>query len=314
MASMNLQMLASALALLGWVGTILTCILPMWRVTAFVGTSIVTSQTTWEGIWMTCMAQSTGQVQCRPYYSMLALSADLKAARALSVLAILTGAIGLILAFVGGKCTRFLDDRGERAKAKVAIAAGAVIILAGFFCIIPVCWTANMVVKNFYNPQMVDSQRREIGASIYIGWGSSLLLFLAGGMFCSSSCPPKDEDDGSPSVKYHVVRSTAAGSSMAGSHRVRESSVRPSQNGPASVRTQESEDLKKDRPPSAGSRKSKAPSTKSQLSIKTESVTESEHSEGASTKSQLMRMDSNKSLNASEASDTASANATKTYI
>uniref|UniRef100_A0A3Q3H0V7 Claudin 30 n=1 Tax=Labrus bergylta TaxID=56723 RepID=A0A3Q3H0V7_9LABR len=105
MASMGIQMLASALCLLGWAGVIVSCAMPMWRVTAFVGSTIVTSQTIWEGIWMTCVVQSTGNIQCKPYDSLLALSADLQAARALTILAITVGGIGLILAFVGGKCT-----------------------------------------------------------------------------------------------------------------------------------------------------------------------------------------------------------------
>ena len=106
MASMGLQVLGISLAVLGWLGIILSCALPMWRVTAFIGSNIVTAQTSWEGLWMNCVVQSTGQMQCKMYDSMLALPQDLQAARALMVISIIVGALGMLLSVVGGKCTR----------------------------------------------------------------------------------------------------------------------------------------------------------------------------------------------------------------
>uniref|UniRef100_A0A4W5QF77 Claudin 30 n=1 Tax=Hucho hucho TaxID=62062 RepID=A0A4W5QF77_9TELE len=192
----------NALSLLGWVGVILTCALPMWRVTAFIGATIITSQTIWEGIWMSCVVESTGQIQCKPYDSLLALSSDLQAARALTVLAIATGAAGLLLAFVGGKCTRFLDEQGGGVKERVAVTAGAVLIATGVLCLIPTSWAAGRVVQGFYS-STTDAQRREIGACLYIGWGASILLILGGGLFISSSCPLRAHDENkSPSVRY----------------------------------------------------------------------------------------------------------------
>ncbi|KAK7878753.1 hypothetical protein WMY93_030913 [Mugilogobius chulae] len=180
MGSVGIQMLASVLCLVGWAGVIFATVLPMWRVTAFVGSTIVTSQTIWEGIWMTCVVQSTGQLQCKPYESMLALTSDLQAARALMVLALLTGGAGLILAFVGGKCTKFLDNDSPEAKGKVAVAAGAVLIATGVLCLIPTSWAAGAVVKKFYSAA-IDAQRRELGACLYIGWGAAILLILGEG-------------------------------------------------------------------------------------------------------------------------------------
>ncbi|CAB1439494.1 unnamed protein product [Pleuronectes platessa] len=208
MASTGMQLLAATLCLLGWAGVIISCLLPMWRVTAFVGSTIVTSQTIWEGIWMTCVVQSTGQMSCKPYDSLLALSGDLQAARALTVLAIVTGGAGLLLAFIGGKCTRFLDEEDGGIKGKVALGAGGVLIATGLLCLIPTSWAAGAVVKKFYSASN-DAQRREIGACIYIGWGASVLLILGGGLFISSACPLKpSETDKSPSVRYLVVRSS----------------------------------------------------------------------------------------------------------
>uniref|UniRef100_A0A3B4WN78 Claudin 4 n=1 Tax=Seriola lalandi dorsalis TaxID=1841481 RepID=A0A3B4WN78_SERLL len=105
MPSVGLEILGVALAVLGWISAIVSCALPMWRVSAFIGVNIVTAQTTWEGIWMNCVVQSTGQMQCKIHDSMLALSADLQAARALTVISIVLGIVGILVAIMGAKCT-----------------------------------------------------------------------------------------------------------------------------------------------------------------------------------------------------------------
>uniref|UniRef100_A0AAQ6IL24 Claudin n=1 Tax=Anabas testudineus TaxID=64144 RepID=A0AAQ6IL24_ANATE len=112
MASLGLQILGIGLAVLGWIGNILICMLPMWKVSAFIGNNIVVAQTIWEGLWMTCVVQSTGQMQCKVYDSLLALPPDLQAARAMVVIAILFSLFGLLLAVVGGKCTTCIGDKG----------------------------------------------------------------------------------------------------------------------------------------------------------------------------------------------------------
>ncbi|XP_049896845.1 claudin-4-like [Epinephelus moara] len=202
MVSGGRQILGLALAIIGFLGSIIISALPTWKVTAFIGANIVTSQVIWEGLWMNCVTQSTGQMQCKVYDSLLALPQDLQAARALTIIAIIAGVFGILLGVVGGKCTNFVED--ERQKCKVAIAAGIVFIIAGLLVLIPVCWTANTIIRDFYNPIMTNAQRRELGASLYIGWGSAGLLFLGGGLLCSS-CPPRDEND--YDVKYAKARS-----------------------------------------------------------------------------------------------------------
>lgn len=203
MASMGLQVLGISLAVLGWLGVILSCALPMWRVTAFIGSNIVTAQTSWEGLWMNCVVQSTGQMQCKMYDSMLALPQDLQAARALMVISIIVGALGMLLSVVGGKCTNCMED--ETVKAKIMITAGAVFIVAGLLIMVPVSWTAHNVIRDFYNPMVASGQKREMGASLYIGWAASGLLSLGGGLLCCS-CPPRSNDK-PYSAKYSAARS-----------------------------------------------------------------------------------------------------------
>lgn len=305
MPSQGIQLLGSGLALLGWVGVLLSCIIPMWRVTSFMGATIITSEIIWEGIWMTCVVQSTGQMQCDPYDSMLALSSDLKAAQVLTVGSLLTGSLGLMLAFIGGTCTHFLDYSGA-AKGRVATAAGVVLIISALLCMIPVTWAAVAVIQIFYNPQIIDAQSREIGSSIYIGWGASILLLLGGGMLCCTSCSQKAED-GSPLVDYRVVCSSNGRSSIRSSRQVRVH--RPSQNRMILARSEGNDgtpvDQQQHKTASEGSKKNKAMTAKSMV--------ESGQSNGSSTKSQLNHTGPDHNLESSE-SEGASACPEKTYI
>uniref|UniRef100_A0A8B9JQ97 Claudin n=1 Tax=Astyanax mexicanus TaxID=7994 RepID=A0A8B9JQ97_ASTMX len=205
MASQGLQILGVMLAIVGWLGTVMTCAMPMWRVTAFVGANIVTAQIIWEGLWMNCVVQSTGQMQCKVYDSMLALPQDLQAARAMVIISSLVGVFGVLMAVVGGKCTNCMED--ETAKAKACIVAGVIFIIAGFLILVPVSWSANTVIRDFYNPLVYEAQRRELGAALYIGWGSAALLMLGGGLLCGS-CPPK-EPRPYIAAKFAPVRSTS---------------------------------------------------------------------------------------------------------
>lgn len=206
MASAGLQILGIVLALIGLLGDIVICVLPMWKVTAFIGNNIVTAQMFWEGLWMNCVTQSTGQIQCKVYDSMLALPQDLQAARFLVIISILVAVIGILLSMAGGKCTNCIDD--EAAKSKVAIASGVFFQVAGILCLIPVSWSANTVIRDFYNPLLTDAQRRELGASLFIGWGSAGLMLIGGALLCCQ-CPQRKE--GGYSAKYSAPRSAASG-------------------------------------------------------------------------------------------------------
>ncbi|KAI1903225.1 hypothetical protein AGOR_G00025030 [Albula goreensis] len=211
MAAFGLEILGVTLAVLGWIASIVACALPMWRVTAFIGVNIVTAQTIWEGIWMSCVVQSTGQMQCKVYDSMLALPQDLQAARALEVIAIILGILALLISIVGAKCTNCVED--EATKAKVMITSGASFIGAAVMQLIPVCWSAHTIIMEFYNPLVAEAQKREIGASLYLGWAAAAFLLIGGSILCCS-CPPQRETKYAPpsrmaySTNRSVVQST----------------------------------------------------------------------------------------------------------
>jgi len=185
--SMGMEIVGIALGVIGFIIAIVTCALPMWRVTAFIGANIITAQTITEGLWMNCVTQSTGQMQCKIYDSMLALPQELQASRAMMIIAIILGILGISV--IGAKCTNCI--KGEGAKAKVMIIAGIFFVLGGLLVLIPVSWAASVVIRDFYNPLVIRALKREIGASLYIGWSAAALLLIGGALLCSS-CPPRE--------------------------------------------------------------------------------------------------------------------------
>lgn len=189
------------ISFVGLVGVAVTCGVPTWRVTSYIGANITTAQIVWDGLWMNCVMQSTGQMQCKLNSSLLRLTADLQAARALVVISLVFGFIGFIVSFVGAKCSSCLKK--DASMANVVILSGCLIILAGILVLIPACWSAAYTISDFLNPLTVETQRREIGAAIYVGWASAALL-LIGGIILTTSCPPQKQVYGYPGYQQPV--------------------------------------------------------------------------------------------------------------
>ncbi|TSV15227.1 Claudin-7-B [Bagarius yarrelli] len=74
MANKGLQLLGFMLAVIGLVGLIAGTIMPQWQMSAYVGDNIITAVAMYQGLWMSCAFQSTGQMQCKIYDSMLQLN------------------------------------------------------------------------------------------------------------------------------------------------------------------------------------------------------------------------------------------------
>ncbi|XP_044143094.1 claudin-3-like [Bufo gargarizans] len=206
--SMELEFLGVAMSILGWLGAFVSCALPMWKVTAFIGNYTVVTQIIWGEQWMNCVVQTTGKMQCEVYDSLLALPQDLQASRALMASSIIIGIFGVLISIIGAKWTNCVQD--ESAKAKITIVSGVIFILSGLMTLISVSWSANTIIRDFYNPLVVDAQKRELGTSIHIGWVASALLILGGGLLCCT-CPPKQEKYPASRVAYSAVTSTDPG-------------------------------------------------------------------------------------------------------
>ncbi|XP_069473554.1 claudin-1 [Ambystoma mexicanum] len=190
MASAGLQMLGFALAFLGWVGFIVCTALPQWKMSSYAGDTIVTAQAIYEGLWMSCVMQSTGQMQCKTFDSLLVLNSTLQATRALMISAIVVGLIAIFIAAMGMKCIKSFEDEKEK-KAKVAIAGGVVFLIAGLAVLIATSWYGSVIARDFYNVFTPTNTKYEFGYALFIGWASAVLALLGGGLLCCS-CPRRE--------------------------------------------------------------------------------------------------------------------------
>lgn len=73
MANSGIQLLGFFMSLVGIVGLIIGTILPQWKMSAYIGDNIITAVAMYQGLWMSCAFQSTGQLQCKIYDSILQL-------------------------------------------------------------------------------------------------------------------------------------------------------------------------------------------------------------------------------------------------
>ncbi|KAI3359528.1 hypothetical protein L3Q82_013929 [Scortum barcoo] len=197
MGSVGVQIVCVALGVLGLIGGIVCCIVPSWKVSSFTGSNIVTAQSSQEGLWMNCVVQSTGQQQCKNYDSLLVLPSDLQAARALTIISCMFASLSVLILFCGADFTTCVEN--EDAKPKISLTSGVGLLLAGILLIIPVSWSAHIVVQDFNNPLV--SQKKELGACIFVGWGAGIILLLAGGLLCCFSRPKSGSSGGT--AKYH---------------------------------------------------------------------------------------------------------------
>lgn len=153
-----------------------------------------------EGIWMECVSQSTGQQQCKLYDSILVLPSDLQAARALTIICTLILVLSLLVLIAGSDFTTCVQN--EDVKPKMCLVAGIMILVSGLLLLIPVSWSAHNTISNFNNPLVPESQKRELGACIFIGWAGGILLLLAGGLLCCFSRPSGGSSSGG-TAKYY---------------------------------------------------------------------------------------------------------------
>lgn len=182
MANSALEIVALLLTLIGLVGTAASTGMPMWRVTAFIGENIIVFESRYEGLWMNCFRQADIRMQCKVYDSLLALSPDLQAARGLMCCALALAGLGVLISLLGLQCTSCIEN-DDRSKRIILVIAGVMILMACLAVLIPVSWTGHAIIRDFYNPLLLDAQRRELGEALYIGWVSSAFLFAGGCMF-----------------------------------------------------------------------------------------------------------------------------------
>ncbi|NWX18174.1 CLD2 protein, partial [Aegotheles bennettii] len=189
MVSMGLQLLGYTVAFLGYIGTLTATLLPSWKTSSYIGSSIVTAVSFTKGLWMECATHSTGITQCDIYSSLLNLPADVQAAQALMVSSCAVSSLACLITVMGMRCTVF--SQGSPGKDRVAVAGGAIFILGGLLCFIPLVWNIHVVLRDFHNPVLPDSLKFELGEALYLGIISSILSLIGGCILCTS-CPARD--------------------------------------------------------------------------------------------------------------------------
>ncbi|KAM7387452.1 hypothetical protein PAMA_009865 [Pampus argenteus] len=199
MGSVGVQIVCVALGVLGLIGAIVCCAVPRWKVSSFTGSNIVTAQSSQDGLWTSCVVQSTGQQQCKNYDSLLVLPSDLQAARALTIISCMISCLSILILFCGADFTTCVEN--EDAKPKISLVAGVGLLLAGLLVIIPVSWSAHIVVRDFNSQLVPAAQKKELGACIFVGWGAGALLLLAGGLICCFSRSKSGSSGGT--AKYY---------------------------------------------------------------------------------------------------------------
>ncbi|XP_024054417.1 claudin-1 [Terrapene carolina triunguis] len=190
MASGGLQLLGFVLAFIGWIGIIISAALPQWKMSSYAGDNIVTAQAIYEGLWMSCVMQSTGQMQCKVYDSLLKLEGSLQATRALMVAGILLGLVAIFVAVTGMKCMKCMED-DEVKKMRMAVFGGVIFLIAGFAVLVATSWYGHRVARDFYNPFTPVNTRFEFGQALFIGWAAASLTILGGAFLCCS-CPRRE--------------------------------------------------------------------------------------------------------------------------
>ncbi|XP_075876924.1 claudin-1 isoform X1 [Nelusetta ayraudi] len=202
MANAGIQLLGFTLAFLGFIGSIISTIMVEWKASSYAGDNIITAQAMYEGLWKTCVYQSTGQMQCKQYDSLLQLPAIVQGTRGLMLSAALLGFIAILVEMVGMRCTTCLAGEPQQ-KDKVALVGGVIFLISGLLALVGTSWYGHRIAKEFYDPFTPTNSRYEFGSALYLGWGAACLTIIGGGFLCCHC----SSDGQSKSPRYPPSRS-----------------------------------------------------------------------------------------------------------
>lgn len=174
--SMGMEIVGIVLGVIGLITTIAVCALPTWMETTFIAANFVTTEEVWDGLWMSCVKRSTSQIQCEVYDSMpsSAWSSNLQATRAMTIMAIILGFLGVMVSMVRHKTTNYIKGKIT----KLIIIRRIFFILAGILILIPVSWKARAILSDDSNE--LTGEKRELGGALYFGWGAAAFLLIGG--------------------------------------------------------------------------------------------------------------------------------------
>ncbi|XP_072294807.1 claudin-18-like [Eucyclogobius newberryi] len=201
MAATLCQVLGFVLSLLGLVMVVAATAMDQWA-TEDLFSNVVTAVYTYSGLWRSCVRQSSGLSECRPYFTILGLPALLQAVRALMIVGFVLGAIGCFIAIFALKCLK-MGNMENNIKATMTLAAGIMNLLAGVCAIAGVSAFANLIVQSFRFTTYADggvgmmggggnvggltgplTPRYTFGPALFVGWIGGAILLIGGVMMC----------------------------------------------------------------------------------------------------------------------------------
>ncbi|XP_059499260.1 claudin-9-like [Stegostoma tigrinum] len=182
-----LSLTGLVLAALGWVGTVACCGLPLWKRTEFSGQTLMVRQTMVEGLWVSCILPGVGKANCRTYGSSgKDVPLDVYVARILTVAAVATSFLGLVVNCAGSRCCSLVGSRAL--KARLLTASGLSFLASGAAELLAVTWPAYVLATEFYHPLVNEVLAISIGPCIHIGWGSGAVLIAGGSLLALPCC------------------------------------------------------------------------------------------------------------------------------
>ncbi|KAL4823957.1 hypothetical protein H8958_011518 [Nasalis larvatus] len=207
------QGLGFVVSLIGIAGIIAATCMDQWS-TQDLYNNPVTAVFNYQGLWRSCVRDSSGFTECRGYFTLLGLPAMLQAVRALMIVGIVLGAIGLLVSIFALKCIR-IGSMEDSAKAIMTLTSGIMFIVSGLCAIAGVSVFANMLVTNFWmsTANMYSSMggmvqtiqtRYTFGAALFVGWVAGGLTLVGGVMMCIACRGLAPEETNYKAVSYHA--------------------------------------------------------------------------------------------------------------
>ncbi|XP_029905880.1 claudin-18-like [Myripristis murdjan] len=200
MAATLCQVMGLVLSLLGLAGIIAATGMDQWA-TEDLYDNPVTAVFAYFGLWRSCVRESSGFTECRPYFTILGLPALLQAVRALMIVGIILGAIGFLIAIFALKCLK-MGNMEDNMKATMTLTSGIMLLVAGVCGIAGVSAFANLIVQSFRFTTYADggfsmfggggmggltgamAPRYTFGPALFVGWIGAAILFIGGVMMC----------------------------------------------------------------------------------------------------------------------------------
>ncbi|KAM4566240.1 claudin-3-like [Odontesthes bonariensis] len=176
----QLEFAAFGLALVGWICSVLTRCLALWKVSGTLNNTTATLPAYWDGVWLEWdhwdLAHD-GSLHCSFYQSLMSLSGSFRTWRALIMAAIGAGAFAVVIGAVG---VVWFPRRGQ-----IKVFSGSLFVVSGILLLVPTAWTCHHTSQPL---EGAVTLRRDWGPALYLGW-ISFALMLAGGVFLTTRCP-----------------------------------------------------------------------------------------------------------------------------